>query len=347
MFWQRCSADARSPRGPFPCTPTALLLGLSLFVLAPVPPLVRTCEANPVPDAIAEEFRALVRATAETGACPNPALLTRSFGSFGLDLLSREEIASVERRFDVFAPILVDAQRPEHRLNFQIQSLFRRRANPAQQAAMTQVLRDWLTAPLDSAPWSGIVWPLSAVRREIQRARVIAAEMLAQSGDVEAGPLMASLLAPDTIDVDLRWNLERAQECLADSTARTFILSRPDGSIHMFETSAEVMSAGIKRGMLSSSDTTHALSQREVSEIWGTLAQSVTSENTSWGWSGYCVLLEFADGVRAGLSPTEPGHVVYVDNTSLDYRRRLTLKNERLWSQISTLIRREFETEAE
>jgi hypothetical protein len=326
------------------------LFKILIFVTALLSPIARTCIANPVPDAVAQEFRALVRTTADTGVCPDAAHLAEDFGQFGIDLLSTSEVAALERQFHVFAPILVEAQRPNHSLSFKVQAFYHKHANPTERAAMEHALREWLTAPLSSAPFHGmvrVVGPRSGVAQLAREARATAAEMLATWGDRDAAPLIANLCAPDTFGTDLGWHLTRAQKCLVDSTALSFVLPRPDRSVGLFETLENVEGANVRRGRLAYGDSLYALVPCEVTALWGMIQESTVDENTNWIGNNFCIVLEFADGVRASLSPTERGHVVYTDNTSLDYMNRLTLRSDRLWSWIADLFRRELGKETD
>ena len=302
---------------------------------------VQTCTANPVPDEVAQDFKNLVSETARTGKCSDPSRLAEYFGRYGTDLLSQAEIAGIERQFDIFAPILVESQRPPRRLSYDVQALYRKHASRVQRESMLHSLREWLTAPLLAAPWGGIVAPSSMVRGEVQRARVIAAEMLSAWRDDSAGSLMATIAASDTLLPEYAWHLDRARLCLTDSTAKTFIMPRGDGSIQLLKKVGDVEKLLVQQGNLAHGKSPKSIKPSVLEEIWSEIGSSVVVENTGWLGSGQCIVLEFDDGVRACLDPTEPGHVVYTDNTSLDWRRRLTLDNKALWSWVSNTLARE------
>lgn len=206
---------------------------------------------------------------------------------------------------------------------------------------MLKVLREWLTAPLPTAPWSGISGPSSMVRGEVQRARVVAAEMLSTWRDESAGSLMATIAASDTLLPEYAWHLDRARLCLTDSTAKTFIMPRGDGSIQLCKNARDVKKLVVQRGDLGHGEMPQTLKPSVLDDIWSEIGSSVVVANTGWTGSGQSMVLEFDDGVRACLDPTEPGHVVYTDNTSLDWRRRLTLDNKALWSWVSNTLARE------
>jgi hypothetical protein len=315
----------------------------TLVTLAVCATLAGPCRANPVPDAVANQFRALVRQTAQTGVCPDTTQLAEYFGRFGLDLLSTSERAAVESQFEVFAPLLVEAQRPGQTLSFEVQALFRRRAGTTEREAMQKVLREWLTAPSSTlASGVDVSYPPSAVAAAVQRTRVTAAEMLAEWGDQSAGPLMARLAAPDTMSAEMAWHLARARECLRDPDARTFLVIDPDSSVRVNQTVEEVKEAGLRQGNLTSGQNQYRLNPAECRDLWAVIRESRVVDRGQRMGGGYSVVLEFADGVRASLSPTQPGYVVYTDNTSLDWRRWGRLKNEQLYKQISALVRREF-----
>lgn len=299
------------------------------------------CRANPVPDEVGQEFRELVRVTTATGKCPDAARLAQHFGSFGLDLLAPAEVRGIEENFPVFAPIFVESQRPGNRLSYQVQALYRKHADRDERALMVQTLREWLTVPVLKDEAQNVVrlaGPASALAAEAQRSRATAAEILSAWRDHESASLMTALASADTLLDEFQWHIERSQLCLADSTARTFLYSLPDGSVRLFKKQADLKATAFKQTNLKQGrrgrfeEPGYVLSSLERDELWTLLAKATVINNTNRTGSNDFLVVEFTDGVQAEFSPTEPGHLVYKDNTSLDYRRRLTLQSNELWN---------------
>ena len=192
-----------------------LLLPLIAFALTTI------VRANPVPDEVAEHFRSLVRATA-VGPCPDREHLVRDFGRFGLALITDDDRAAIGDQFDRFAPILIDAQRPPHRLHHDVEVLFLTIADDAQRSDYRDALLEWLTASIDRAPPDGsmiIEYEGDALRRVIARHRARAAEMLADFGDSRAVPHIDDLLGRPELDGDTHMSLERSRRRLVDPCA--------------------------------------------------------------------------------------------------------------------------------
>lgn len=298
----------------------------------------KTCEANPVPDRVVKDFRQLVAKTAEDGVCPDESRLVGYFSAYGLGFLRPSERAAIDEHFTLFAPILVRSQAPPHHPNLGIQQFYRDRAAPWQRESMLCALREWLTADINEAPGDGVmkvVYPPKAVEEEITRARVAAAEMLTFWRERSALQAMEVMGVRENLTQDLRWRLLRAERRLDDSTAMTFLSVRPNGALDLYERASDVDSAVVRRGSLGSRETPYYnLTQNEVEKMWALLGESKVCESTNWAGFTHCVVLVLHDGVRASLSPTERGHIVYEDNAGHSGSGRLTLESESLWRWI-------------
>lgn len=297
--------------------------------------------ANPVSDSVVEDFRILVHETAVTGKCPDAARLVRYFGSYGVALLSTSDLDDLDRKFTIFAPLMVEAQRPCQRLNFGLQAFYRERATPAQSAAMKSALRDWLTAHLDAAPWSVVVGPASAAGREIQRSRIVAAEMLVAWEDAEAAPLMQRLAEPDTLTAELQWLLERAIACLHNPRALSFLHLDRSGSVQLLQTVEDLKRARMRRWNYRDGDAEYVLSSQEVTAFFRALSESHFRDPLARSWGVATIDLEFEDGVVASVSTSNPGCIAYKDNTSLDIQRQPMFENGALRAWILELYERE------
>lgn len=307
-----------------------LIVVLAAWLMLPS----RLCQANPVPDRVAQDFRALVLQTAATGTCPDTSRLIQYFGNYGINLLSDSDLDEIDRAFAVFAPLLVEAQRPCEELDFKLQEFYRERATAEQRAAMTKALREWLSARLDSAPWSGVISPGSYVRTAVQQSRCVAAEMLVALADVDAAPLINRVAAPDTMAAEFQWFLKRSVECLTNPTARSFLHVDGDGSVGLSKGADSLEGAYMERWNHRAGDVEYTLTPQEIAVLFSELGTSrfrsshARSSGASW------IRLEFDDGVVANVNTSDPDCIVYTDNTSLDRERMLLLENPKLRSWI-------------
>jgi hypothetical protein len=301
-------------------------------------------EANPVPDAVATRFRNNVLTTAQNRNCPDSASLVADFSSFGLDLLSSNHIKGIEQSFGTFAPLIVASQRPGNRRNisFELQRLYFRQADRNQRAAMFQVLREWLTAEISDAPASGSMWvaaPPDAVRRIIDTARAAAAEVLANEGDTTALPLLAALDRRGLAEPHAAFVLKRSKIRLSTPCAMTFLEETRDGGLKRCGDLSGVRKMSIGRGHIDFHHDEQALDDVQVRELWALIPGVRKAPDSGWIGSGTALVIEFRNGVRASLSPTEPGRLVYADNTTMDYRRRITVQSDSLYDRVRELIR--------
>jgi hypothetical protein len=110
--------------------------------------------------------------------------LMRQFGLYGVErsLLQPGTMALLERQFDLFAPLIVQAQSPPaYAPDRRLQEWYRAHANPKQAAAMLVALRSWIDAPVTQAPPRGslrVADPPEAVFAEIRADRLSAIELL-------------------------------------------------------------------------------------------------------------------------------------------------------------------------
>lgn len=296
------------------------------------------CEANPVPDRVINDFRSLVAKTAKDGVCPDEGRLEGYFSSYGLGFLRPSERDAIDKHFTIFAPILVSSQGPGHRPDMGIQRFYRDRADQWQRESMLCALRAFLTADPKDTPKEGpgkIVYPPEVARDGLNRARVAAAEMLTFWHDRDALQLMEVVDAQENLTGELGWRLRRAEKRLDDSTAMTFFSVRSDGSLELYEKASDVDSAAVCRGGLGGfASSYYTLTPKEVESMWRLIGESRVCENTNWAGFTHSVIVVLHDGVRASLSPTERGHVVYEDNAGHSFSGRLTLESEPLWKWI-------------
>jgi len=302
-------------------------------------------EANPVPGEVAEEFRELVATTAKDRRCRDVEALAGYFASYGLDLLRASDVKTIEKRFDVFAPILVEAQRPGRQPNFAIHRLYRAHADSRQKAQMLSALREWLTVSATESSVQrrmGTDGPESMMSdRMLLGKRLMAVEMLADWGDKDAIPLIEHLAESDSLSERAAWRLARDKQRLIDPTAGTLLNVDSHGMLWVAPQPPPVRKAAIRRGNWENEEDTYVLSESEISGLWPLLAASRIGKDTNWVGDRYAIVVELENGVRASFSPTERGSVVYMDNASLDFRQRITLQSYSLWNWIWSVFERQ------
>ena len=306
-------------------------LFLTCLILLGLP---MTAGANPVPDEVALEFRNLVDATITTGTCPDPTRLTHHFGSFGLDLLDPGQRRGIAVNFDAFAPLLAASQTPEHRPHYAIHRLYRRYADTDQRALMLRSLRRWLTEEIEQAPREGsmrIMGPDELVREIIDHCRVVAAEMLGDWQDEASAATMANLQPKcdersNCLEV-LHWACLR----LTDPCAGRVLALDSSESLQFCVTGSDLKSITLP------DDDPYTLTDRERQHAWDLLIAAQPDTNSRWAGGPRHVVLTFTNGCEVKLSPTEPDRLVWTDNTTLDRRRRLTIRSRPLHAFIKGL----------
>lgn len=107
--------------------------------------------ANP---RVEQDVRPLMATPRQWFESPTPALhtaLLRVFAQRGIDLYP-ETLQLIERNFDRFFPVMVEAQSPPWTVQPGLQRWYRAHANREQADAMKAALREWLD--VDSDPWN-------------------------------------------------------------------------------------------------------------------------------------------------------------------------------------------------
>lgn len=129
---------------------------------------------------------------------PTPELrasLAQQFAWYGVSpgLLSRPTIALLERHFDEFAPLLVEAQTPPLPVDEGLQHWFRRRADHKQANAMTAALRAWLASKEFPRETWGFEPGSTMEKAQAAENKMRAAEALGDWHDAQALPALKSL----------------------------------------------------------------------------------------------------------------------------------------------------------
>lgn len=304
---------------------------------------------DPVPDELIHELWDLIDATAETGQCPDRERLVELFGSYGLGFLERSHRTKIEREFDVFAPVLVASQAPPYLPGLAVQGFYRENANEVQEQQMLMALGEWLTADISEAPRTGterLEGPEELVDEAIDYARTVAAEMLADWGDTGADSLMAALEVSGDLTDEALWRLRRARGRLVDPCAVSFLRVKPDGDLECCTVFSDLQHITAGRGGWRWHKEAYRLSPEEMESIWSLIPESRLGKKSNWGGNIYNIVFEFADGVKASMSPTEKGRLVYYDNTMLQGTGWHTLENKDLYTLVWDLFERELGAEA-
>ena len=140
--------------------------------------------ANPIPDQVGREMNDRPPRWFHERHPEDERDLVRQFGFYGVQpsLLRPRTMALLEREFDLFAPLMVQAQSPPaYAPDRRLQEWYRAHANPKQAAAMLTALRSWIDAPVTQAPPRGslrVAGPPEAVFAEIRADRLSAIELL-------------------------------------------------------------------------------------------------------------------------------------------------------------------------
>ncbi len=300
---------------------------LSLAITDPV-------GANPVRDDVADAFRDLVATTGELRRCPDAEQLSRYFEAFGLDLLSGSDVSVIRSQFDVFAPILARSQETDGALHFEIQELYRDLANSEQRDVMIKALRSWLTDDIREAPRHGTMQtagPESAVRREIDRARATAAEMLVDWGDRESDPLMADLQTK-IVDKDARRIVDTMRLRLVDPCAGRLVALSWEGPVLLCARRDQVAHAYIY-----SAREKRSLSSDELDRLWELLPRGRWDSNSGWASGINDLEIETIEGLTCRLSLTEPGRLPFTETSTLNRRLRRTMNNPLLFEFVEQL----------
>ena len=287
--------------------------------------------ANPVPDAVAEDFRGLVATTAATGVCPRPDVLVAHFAAFGLGLLSSADIESIDDHFGVFAPLLVRSQDVNGGLDFRVQELYRAHADAEQRTAMVEVLRHWLTADIQEAPRQGtmrIDGPPSAVQREIEGARTKAAELLLDWDDGESTDLIDDLLSRPMTSEGAQRRLRAVRARFQDPCAGRLVGWATSGPVERCGKRTKIVSAALRERRQE-----RLLTVRELDSVWKALSKGTWDENSHWAGSLRYLTIRLSDGSTATLSPTEPGRLTYHEDSTYSPVRR-TMSNRELFDLV-------------
>lgn len=140
--------------------------------------------ANPVPTQVCREMNDRPARWLHERLPEDERDLVRQFGQYGVapSLLQRGTVALLERQFDLFAPLIVQAQSPPaYAPDRRLQEWYRAHANREQATAMLTALRHWVDAPVTQAPPRGsltVADPPEAVVAEIRADRLSAIELL-------------------------------------------------------------------------------------------------------------------------------------------------------------------------
>ena len=287
----------------------------------------------------------MVSLTAEMQKCPDPDTLAYYFSEYGFSLLLSSHIDSISKHFDLFAPIIVESQRPGYKLSFKLQKFYRNHANSNQKHQMLIALREWLAADYDNISFKGsyVIWPLSDVQHSNNVLRIKAAEMLVDWKDIEALPLIQSIEDYSDNDKELLWHLKRTELRMTDPCAMTFLYRRTNNSLGCCKKYEDITEATVQHAMDKSNPTRYYLTDEELQNFFILLAYSELCDNTRWTGGWHTIMIVFDDGVQASLcpSPTDPGEIVYKDNTSIERHRRLTFMNDRLHTWMWSIFDRE------
>ena len=237
--------------------------------------------------------------------------LIAQFGAYGIppSLLSKNTLDLLDRKFERFAPLMVAAQRPPHAPDQDLQAWYRARADEAQGAAMRRGLREWLTAPVTTAPWEGGMRAMGsdeATARAVLRARLGAAEALGDWRDVESladlHALAARLPAPEPALVVAIRRIESPDwpDILAFDAA---------GRVRLGRTSAEIESLIVeRRDDISRENLRSVVDRIGMERLWHALGVGHAYDRrhpeppTDWGSSiPRRLFVQFRDGERAEL----------------------------------------------
>jgi hypothetical protein len=138
-------------------------------------------------DLISDYARTLNRAKA--------GRLVNLWAAHGLAGFERNDHDSLRAHFDIFAPLLIESQRPGGRVSADVQALFSERASHVHISDMCAAIREWLTGavPISSLGRIHTRFGKSLLRLQELEARVTAAQWLSDYGDREALPLVEAL----------------------------------------------------------------------------------------------------------------------------------------------------------
>jgi len=318
-------------------SPVLLAVGTVLLVQSPI-------LADPVPDGLVHEFWDLVEVTADEGRCPDSNRLIDLFGTHGIGILEVSHRKKIVGEFEAFAPILAASQRPPYVPDLRLQTLYRGAAGEDQRAEMLTALREWLTADINEAPRKGterLDGSIEELDPFIDYARSVAAEMLADWQDQDAATLMVTLEQKGDLTEEAAWRVRRARERLTNPCAMSFLRAKPGGDVECCQGLRSLQHVTAGTGGWQYHKELYRLSPEEMGDVWALMEENHIGENSKWAGNVYVFAFEFADGVKASISPTEAGRLVYRDNTMLQGAGWLTLENEELYELVWEIFERE------
>ncbi len=302
-------------------------MGLALLLLP------RLVQANPVRDEVVMEFRNLVRITAQDRDCPDPDGLVGFLARFGLDLLERDHRLGIIENFDVFGPLLLEAQRPGRPFHYDVQSLCRRWAEGSMRTAVVDNLHDWLTAPIDSLEQPGstwIEWSVDQERAATDRQRAKAAELLVEWNDRAAAPLIDALLRRSDLDEVARRYLSAARGRLDDPCHARLLHADDAGMLTVCVKREDIL--GI-RGAGDQRD----FSEEEIDafcELLGASSLAPSSEGPG-GWQAFEIRTR--KGIEGTFRPIGTDRLLWRDDATQEIFHEITLENPALHDWLESM----------
>jgi hypothetical protein len=245
----------------------------------------------------------------------------------------------IDSNFEKFKPLMLASQQPGQGLDAGIQARFRSKGSPADQTAMRQALRGWLSAPVDVLLPAVRVYRLnegSAQRAGEFRSR--AAELLTDWGDEAALPSIRALAADTSLSAGARASLAVSAARLENPCRSSFLVPDGRGGMRTCRSFSEVVRLRIIPGG-GRATCAKDMDQAEQKRLWGLLVRSREGPHARWFEGDGALEIVFRDGLKVTIQTNEDMGFDYTD-TGLPARWSRTLENRPLFKAVSECMPR-------
>lgn len=293
----------------------AVLLALLTLVsdLAPA-------RANPVPDSYIRDFENAVSAWPTRPDSLSAHRIEDFLASYGLErhLISQSTVDRIEKDFDLYAPLVAEAQKPPRGPQPGMVRWYRERADQAQMDTMRVALREWLTAPVTEA-WRGstrIVWNDQMIQETILAHRLTAAEILGDLHDQEALPSLRALLEQHPRNPVL----VAAIMGITDSSHARTLETEKNGRLTLRRSADAIESIQVSyKALATDGERVWYADPEAIRKIWSSVGEGWTYEVDRLQAptaSDSLVIRQLIFSFRDGLSSTleNRGHWVWIEN---------------------------------
>lgn len=286
------------------------IVTFAVAALSALAPTIATPQAQPLPDQTVNAWRAAIERWASRRAPEDRLILLRMFRAYGMPspVLSDSNLALMEREFERFAPILIEAQRPPFFAHADLQLWFRARATPTQSSSMMATLRLWLTPEFGKADIEDSVRMADSIQRDLLQGRLYAVEELGKWRDRKALPDLKAMMPKYR---GYRSIFGAAIRAITDSLGSGLLAIGPHGHVRVHRAFSELDSVTI----VCMDDVTYGTvvwraDQKAQEAIWSSLSEfreAVPKGTTGIGdrdqssFRASVLVFHFQDGVTVRL----------------------------------------------